>query len=218
MAPVAGGLAGTAFFPAGRGLVRPGDTTISAKPVMVLGQDFGTVSYVEGLSEAGRTEEVRSVTWRELADLLPKSGIGLDECFFTNAYMGLRVEGPMVGALRARKHATYRAWCEEFFGLQLQTQRPRMIVVLGMQPAYFLAEMFSELSAWKEGVSYKRLQEGGAQVKRFGTVYGPVAAVVIPHPSFLHANGHRCAWKEATGRPALERMLADVWKVSTTMS
>lgn len=203
-------VSGTAFFPVGRGLAQRDDYRISNKPVMVLGQDFGTVAYVEALDQRGREDFVNSVTWRELRDLLPKSGILLEECFFTNVYMGLRRDGPMVGVLPAAKNAAYRAWCADFLRLQLSLQKLRMIIVLGMEPARFVASVFSDAAAWMKA-SYKSLQESGELVQTLRFDWGATKTVVIPHPSFLHANQHRCRWEDAAGREALERMLGDVF-------
>lgn len=204
-------LSGMAFFPIGRGLVAPRDFTISDKPVMVLGQDFGTVEYVRRLDEEGRTEEVNSQTWRELRQLLPASGIPLEDCFFTNVYMGLRKAGNMVGVLPASKNVVYRAWCEGFFRLQLSIQRPRMIVVLGMEPARFVGRIFPEVGVWNARATFTQLQTNGQLARTISAEHGDVAVVVIPHPSFLHANQHRCKWHGISGRPALERMLTDVF-------
>jgi len=213
MEPVRLILTGTAFFPVGRGLVRRSDWSLSDKPVMVLGQDFGTQAYVDALDKFGREEYVNSQTWRELRDLLPAARIPLEACFFTNVYMGLRREGPMVGVLPAARNAAYRAWCAEFLRLQLSVQRPQMVIVLGMEPARFFGSVF-EVGAWNGKVSYKTLQAAEAQVQKVEMPHGEVSAVVIPHPSFLHANGGRCAWRGTVGRAALVRMLGDVFEAS----
>lgn len=216
MEPAVLQLKGTAFFPVGRGLVQAGDCTLQDKQVMVLGQDFGTVAYLQQRLLKGRDNEVDSTTWRELCDLLPEAGIPLQACFFTNAYMGLRKEGPMVGALPAGKNSAYRIWCERFWRLQFRGQRPTLLVVLGKEPARFLGRIVPELAAWDSARTYADLQQREETILPFDFEGRPGLAVTIPHPSFLHANAGRCRWRGETGRRALEAMLREAFQLATS--
>ncbi|NBP03482.1 MAG: hypothetical protein EBU90_26005, partial [Proteobacteria bacterium] len=94
----------TAFFPGGHGMWNP-----EAKPtkfpfggLMILGHDFHSqVEYQKSL-ERGE-EDLNGPTWRNLIDVLTRADIDLKNCFFTNAYMGLRggheTTGKFPGAL-----------------------------------------------------------------------------------------------------------------------
>src|SRR5665213_286871 len=135
---------GTAFFPGGLGLWLPESGTPVELPtgqIMVVGQDFNTRrAYEEAM---GRGTEVDiSRTWQVLQELLPKLGVSLGQCFFTNVYMGLRKEGPETGRFPGARDKHFVERCIKFFRKQLEVVRPKLIITLGVEPFRVLADNF----------------------------------------------------------------------------
>ena len=111
--PVPKMLCSTAFFPGGSGLwnkplkemlpstlqasysffVNSKRPTMPKKKIMVLGNDFGPKDGYKGVRNNPYGNLHSSATWRNLLELLHHAGIKPKNCFFTNAYMGLRVAG-----------------------------------------------------------------------------------------------------------------------------
>lgn len=144
---------GCAFFPVGRGLWEDGDTSLSNKKVMVLGQDFGTVQDVrEKVLPQGKESVTGNPTWRNLISVLQSAGIREEDCFFTNAIMGLRLDGKNTDTPSAFKHPAFLAACRAFFIEQLKAQKPKVILTLGFWPIHFL----------REGLSAKLTRRWGA--------------------------------------------------------
>src|ERR1700730_15900101 len=123
-------LKGQGFFPGGDGLWRnegelssEGDGALRQGGVVFLGNDFGTLKSYEKL-EKRSFENVP--TWRHIKLRAASAGISPDFAFFTNAIMGLRVDGT---ALTQRSWQTMRGFsqfCAEFLDFQLVTLRPRL--------------------------------------------------------------------------------------------
>ena len=122
-------ISGTAFFPGGYGLWRgegPGGP-FPRGGVMVLGQDFHSECDYRKSFSAGH--ELDTPTWKHLQPLLTRASIGVEECFFTNAYMGLRTDCRSTGPSPGAKNTRFRQQCESFFlEEQIPTQQPGLIL------------------------------------------------------------------------------------------
>ena len=134
---------GTAFFPGGYGLwleenVRPPFPT---GQIMVVGQDFNSEKAYKKARDAG-TEVNLSSTWDILKKILPASGVSLEDCFFTNLYMGLREGGPEAGRFPGARDKDFVERCIKFFKHQLEVARPKLILTLGAEPFRVLADNF----------------------------------------------------------------------------
>ena len=108
--PVPEQIQGTSFFPGGTGLWHGQTAELPAFPtggVMVLGHDFHSVQGYEW-SRVNQAENLRAPTWRNLRHLLSRVPVQLEQCFFTNIYMGLR-EGqqdcPLSSKVRIRSNS-----------------------------------------------------------------------------------------------------------------
>jgi len=127
-------LAGTAFFPGGSGLYLEGrdlkKVCFPAEGVMMLGHNYDSE---RGFREASDNhgDILNRGAWRRLLRLLTKANISLSDCFFTNAFMGM-CAGDDNTKYRGRDDTNFRAACLSFLKMQIEIQRPRFIITLGM--------------------------------------------------------------------------------------
>ena len=199
---------GTAFFPGGCGLWRDVGGHLPPMPlgeVMVLGQDFGkTKDYQKALCIG---HELDTSTWRHLRPLLRDACISPECCFFTNAYMGLRTGRSSMGPSPGTKHQEFRAWCQSFLREQLSEQKPRLILVLGLEAAGLIASVSRDLDAWskRRHLEWRDLYDAGLLKRRVDFGYGATVTVVtLLHPSGydLGNNLRHRRYGENTGRDA----------------
>lgn len=189
--------------------------------VMVVGQDFDTyASFSKSLAAGGEVlfhEEERptssSATWRTLIDLLPRRfGIPLGRCFFTNAYMGLRKDGPPTGPFIGSKCPDFTARCRAFFRKQLASQRPRLILSLGVWVPSFIAPLSATLSDWTGLNSFAEIDDVGPVrhgVAFTGTPVDAASVVCLTHPSLRGPNVRRRRYRGLAGDDAERRMVED---------
>ncbi|MCU1326259.1 MAG: hypothetical protein JWN34_1629 [Bryobacterales bacterium] len=143
-------IGGTAFFPGGSGLWLQGPDPASAGfpfgGIMTLGQSFDSETGF-GKSVRRGKERQTSGTWGPLVRLLWAAGADLQECFFTNAFMGLSA-GDYVFGHKERNDQPFRSGCVTFLRHQIEVQRPRVILTLG---SYVLVcEASENCSVWKK--------------------------------------------------------------------
>ncbi len=144
------------FFPGGYGMYNE-SVQIDKIKYMLLGQDFDTLEHFNKLSNDGENKEVVK-TWIYLIGnntkkgLLQNCDINPNECFFTNAIMGLRVSGKNSGASPAWKHPEFIDECKNFFvNNQLSLfKNLEIIFVMGKEVAHFIANTSSpnEFPQW----------------------------------------------------------------------
>jgi len=142
---------GTAFFPGGCGLYFENRHRDAVKfpfqGVMVLGHNFDSKNGFNESFGRGR-EELNSGTWRSLLAMLKETAIRAEECLFTNAFMG-SCPGSDNKAYRGRDDEGFRASCLAFLMVQIEIQRPRLILTPGLHAAPLLAEGSSNLNPWE---------------------------------------------------------------------
>jgi hypothetical protein len=142
---------GTAFFPGGPGLYLDGrDLHAVDFPVggaMILGHNFDSEAAFNRAAEQ-RDEALKYGTWGGLLRLLNAAAVPLEQCFFTNAFMGL-CEGADNQKYSGREDAAFRAVCLAFLKMQIAAQRPRLIVTLGSYVPPLLASASPDLDAWR---------------------------------------------------------------------
>lgn len=209
---------GRAFFPGGFGLesARKGQPLprFPTGGVMVLGQDFQTVSRHEECLELGE-EPLSDGTWRPLLALLHEASIDPADVFFTNAYMGLRKAEPATGANPDRRHKHYAVWCASFLVRQLEVQRPRVVLVLGKEPLRVLADLSPELRDLRRDMPFSQIdRSAGGPVRQRVTFHGitkwDTRVAVLTHPSFRFANVWRRHFRGMDGHDAELLMLRSV--------
>src|ERR1700728_859803 len=77
------GINGKGFFPGARGLSNDNDQTLSNKPIMILGHDFGAEGDYKNSVKRG-CESQQALTWSNLNKMLVHFDINENQCFFTN--------------------------------------------------------------------------------------------------------------------------------------
>ena len=196
VAPVKKMLCSTAFFPGGSGLwlghsssskMASNKPRMPKKKVMILGNDFGLKVWYENAFDYPY-ENLKSPTWRNLLELLRRAGIKSKDCFFTNAYMGLRITGKPTGQSPGAADPEFVERCESFFlDKQIPIQKPRLILVLGTEARRFITPLSSDLKPWKKWQSFEKLDAHGfsfiEEVNFKNSAGQPTTVVALVHPS-----------------------------------
>ncbi len=217
LGPVPSLMDGLSFFPAGRGLYQPnGSTQTPTFPhggVMVVGRDFGTHgAYVQANAERGERES--DPTWNHLLTLLDEAGCDPRSCFFSNAFMGLRKgnQARNVGDTPAHRDKKFLAACRDFFIVQLEMMRPRVLLTLGSAVPAFVATKLKVDPSWSAGtlkaidVAEKSIQTEVAVPELDFTVS---AVVALTHPCMRPVNVRLRQYDLLRGRNAEKAMLME---------
>jgi hypothetical protein len=135
-------IAGTACFPGGTGLWR-GYANGGAlperfpeKPVMFVAHNFDSDRGFE--LSVDRRGEAGGPFWQRLLRVLSAARISPEECFFTNALMGLKpgkAEGTMPSV------PGYKHECQLFLRKQLEIVQPRTVIALGMRAEKYVSNL-----------------------------------------------------------------------------
>jgi len=124
------GITGSGFYPGARNCLF-GD--VAAPGVVLLGRDFGTLSYYSSLTKKpGRGEH--ALTWRHTRDIYVRH-LYSARVFCTNYLMGVRVDGSAKGDLREClspiEWEKFETACWNFLQKQIAETKPSLIVVFG---------------------------------------------------------------------------------------
>jgi len=199
----------TAFFPGGEGIWKQNQNQNQNQKskiptIMVIGQDFSTVNkYI--LMLAGKANDIDSSTWRNLIKLFNQSGIDLEDCFFTNVFMGLRQSKSMVGEFPGYKDIEFRKRSIEYLKFQIEIVKPRAIITLGKYAAELLACTTDDLKAWRNWAALKQPDIG--LVKNITIGKHKYNCVALEHPSMRNSNVKRRIYLNKTGNDAEIAML-----------
>ena len=209
MIEVRGSIKGNAFFPGGTGLLN-GEHSLEGKSVMILGQDFDCESSYEKSLVNGQEDIKRNATWRNLLYLLDSAGIDRNDCFFTNAIMGVRKADKATGKSPAFKDSAFIKQCQVFFLYQLETQRPKAILALGKYVAEFLAPTSEQLTDWHRIKNFSEIDKAKSQIKKNVIFSNGLTAnlALLVHPSFRLVNVSRRSFQdEKDGHQAEIKMI-----------
>jgi len=218
MKEIKGNIKGRAFFPAGKGTFDNGDS-LSNTSIMVLGQDFDSEKNYKISLEKGQEDINKNPTWRNLCLFLTAIGKSPEDCFFTNAIMGIRKSDVSTGKSPAFKDQKFIQDCQKFFLYQIEIQKPKVIFVLGKYVAEFLAfstEGFAltsmNLSSWKNIKNFATLDEKGNQIKKDIIFNNGIKSslVILTHPSFRPSNIHRRSFNDYAGHEAEINMVQEI--------
>lgn len=187
--PVPAYLPGTAFFAASAGLFRPtGSSELPPFPFggwMFVGHNLDAEEPFLRRLQLGQAHgdaERPMQTWRNLYRLLAVARIDPRECFFTNAYVGLKAGANPTGKFAGARAPTFRRWCEQFLLDQITLMQPRAIATLGIDAARFAATLFDEVRDWDT----PRLSIAGP--RRVNVNGLGIGIVALAHPSGYHAS------------------------------
>jgi uracil-DNA glycosylase len=184
------------FFPLGLGIltennkIKDGIPTdeIAEGGVMVLGNDFGTLSYVEN-----DCNDVGEIDGKTVNNLIGKAMLSVNNTFFTNFYLGVRrVDGLYKGTTMTKRifdgkpnklRDCYKQLSYNFFITQLELVKPRIVICLGHDVKDALIET-CRVAQWKKSDSLKNIY---AKKKYSGVIekLGNITFVIIPHPCDL---------------------------------
>ncbi len=188
------------FFPLGLGVLNktitiksdPKEIEIYKEGIMVLGNDFGTVGYVKSVKNYSEGfGETESQTITNMYKFLPD--VFTNKTFFTNFYLGVRLDdGPYCGTTMTKRiyngkvnklRNCYKNLCNEFFKVQLELIKPRIVICLGHEVKNALIDSGIPFHQWKP--------KTGSLEKIYlknGTEYiiglNGIKFIIIPHPSY----------------------------------
>lgn len=213
--PVPAPIRGTAFFPGGFGLWNPeGSLSLPAFPegeTMILGHDFHSETGYRASLLRG-AERLSQPTWRNLLALLHRVGIRPEECFFTNAFMGLRAGAGTTGVFPGSVDRQFVGHCRQFLTRQLHFQRPSLVVTLGMQAPRILAALSPELEDWSTVRGIRHLDRIGPL--RRDVSFGKVpdfrtTVVAVVHPSLRQLSVRHRSYRGHSGDAAEVNILLE---------
>ena len=201
-------LPGTAFFAASAGLYRrAGSHRLPPFPFggwMFVGHNLDAEGPFRLRLESGHShgDPARPMrTWQNLYKLLATAGVDPRECFFTNAYVGLKEGDDPTGRFPGSGDAAFRQWCAEFLMEQVAVMRSRVVATLGVDAARFLSSLFPGLQDWdRPRLPPSQPRIAVVQNHQFGVV-------ALVHPSAHHVSLHRRSYDEATGLEAEAALL-----------
>jgi uracil-DNA glycosylase len=189
-------LPSTAFFPGGYGLWLGnslcGPMELPPFPfegIMAVGQDF----HSEKQYDQTRMHPGQNLTkgmWPRFKDVYDRAGADFQNTFFTNAYMGLRKGEKSTGVFPGATDQSFVKRCQSFFGEQVETQKPKLILALGKRVVPFMADLSVDLHCWKGKTTIKEIQNGKQIIEgvRFGLKGHQCVVAFLLHPSMRNSN------------------------------
>jgi hypothetical protein len=228
--PVPARIVGTAFFPGGAGLWRESiSQTMPPLPirgVMVIGQDFHSRAKYRESARRGQ-EEMNDPTWRGLRGLLKDVGVSESDCYFTNAFVGLRNDGTVTGDYPGTRDEEFVRQCQSLLAEQIATQKPRVIVTLGLPAARMLTSLApTPLRFWLGARNFVDIDGRASVIRnvRFSDIpdVSPNVTALV-HPSMRNSNVARRVFCDSRGTkyegaPAERAMLEDALGTSEHQS
>lgn len=204
-----------AFFPGGLGCVSEAalNSASCVGGVMFIGQDFGTVEYTENVLASGQGEAA-SVTWSVLLKLLSAERIDPEQCFFTNALLGLRPGTVMTGNAPGWRDPRLVEASRIALREQIRLIRPTAIFALGLPAARSLGHLAPSLAPWTTARSWAqldRLHPVRHVVPELGGHDSAVAVGALLHPSFRASNLHRRRFRGQQGGRAESTIIAETY-------
>ena len=198
---------GTSFFPGGTGLWFGDSNVIPKMPihgVMVLGHDFHSV---DGYKWARQhvVENLNNPTWRNVRALLALAEIPLQQCFFTNVYMGLRQGEATTGRFPGAASPAFVQRCRDFFLMQIRLQQPALVLALGSHVPPFLATLAPQLSSWASPGGFRQRDADRTSLQanvQFVDECQPCVVASVLHPSLRPSNVRRRSWQGLVGNEA----------------
>lgn len=177
---------------------------------MILGHNFDSEDSYACSLDIGH--ELHSPTWRNLQKLLVEAKIDLENCFFTNFYMGLIAGSRSTGRFPGATDEGFVNRCIQFLKLQIQVQQPSAILTLGKWVPSLLAKVSPDLIAWTGKKDFGSIDAVGP-VKldcTFDALNHNFNVAALTHPCLRDSNVGRRRYKRWTGHRAELEMIKAV--------
>ena len=184
------------FFPLGSGILSEKKSqiekaSIEEEGVMILGNDFGTVTYLQSNCKNEREDNSKTIT-----NLL-QLGLSLENTFFSNLYLGVRNdllhEGTTMTKRVKKLNEDYKQLCYNIFNVQLEMINPKTIICLGTEVGQALSEhsnLFKTFSRKYSTITNLYADDSKADyiIRVDDNFLGERKFILIPHPSYGHIN------------------------------
>ena len=183
------------FFPLGLGILTENNKIKDASPtdeieeggVMVLGNDFGTLEYIEKVIKYSKgVGETKGTTVGNMKKHIPE--LFTNKTFFTNFYLGVRTNKDAKMMVKIEELSDgYKTLCYDFFRMQLDLVKPKLVVCLGHHVKNALISSGGVFEQWKpKSGSLKELYSDGKDKYIIeNTALNGIKFIIIPHPCFL---------------------------------
>ena len=139
-----------------------------------------------------------------------------EQCFFTNAYVGLQLGNHAMGPFPGRQYPEFVDWCQKFLLEQIKLMQPRLILSLGAHVPSFLALLSPELRCvWSDVSSLTVLDKQAAALvypSNFAGLLHPAAVVALTHPAYRHLNVKYRRYGNLTGDTAEQALVKDAMR------
>jgi uracil-DNA glycosylase family 4 len=202
---------GLGFFPATSGSFHSSVLNVPLnRRVMFVGQDFGCKAYVMRCRKVPDAD-IKSGTGLVLHQLIQKTGIPIEDCFFTNALFGVRVGKTNIGRSPGWNSQDFLKRCTDALRLQIDVVQPSAIICLGRAAPELLVRIFDECQSWI-GKTFKEIDQSGQQLITLARRVGSVSTLaILVHPSFRRLNVQSRRFRNAEGTNAEVELLAATW-------
>lgn len=209
-----------AFFPGGHGLWKEDPKVIPHFPfggIMCVAEIFDHKDKLDEIEreyqETGASEcyNVKNPFWRGIKDVYNSNVENLNDTFFTNAYMGVHIVEKKEFQKKVLKKYLYIEECQNFFIQQVQFQKPRGIVAIGVKVTNFLSNISPQLKCWA-GKTINEFRDDS--IIPDVSIGGHHAAVgFILNPVLRHLNDENKNYKGEKGLDADKLILRELLSV-----
>ena len=192
------------FFPGGCGTLDKSIDIINKKfKYVFVGQDFGTKELYTS-RETIEGNKNYNPTVNNVCKFIDALKIQKNDCFFTNAFMGMRKDGKMTGKSPGWRDPDFKKKCQEFLKYQISILQPEIVFLLGSQTASFISETYN-VSDWEKIKDVKSLFKSG----KFYKTIGGAKFIYMTHPSLRPTNISKRWGLEGDKELLLTRRLID---------
>ena len=166
------------FFPLGDGILSDKKQHDSKFKTMVLGNDFGTDTYLTKCINNDRRESEKNPTINNLKKI---QELNSQETFFTNFHLGVRKDGTNTKRTNPLTKE-FQHLCYDFFLKQLKTVDPETVICLGRDVKLALLNKSEAFSKWKPKYIKELYADGNFKIDISDKELGNRTFILIPHP------------------------------------
>jgi hypothetical protein len=211
---ICGNEQGNIFFPGGKGIFDEETERISDKEIMITGYQFDRC--LDYLQTPGIDQQISrtNTAWANLMLLLCKGGVDPGHCFFTNAVLGVQDQNGSANKPSPVTKRYFLEHCRSVFRMELEIQKPRMIIVLGLRAARFLSLLHPKLEGWATLGNFTEADRKMLAVmeKIPLTATSEPTLVLLVHPAGRQGNIRHRKYGSFTGDNAEIRLLSFVYR------